>query len=239
VIDYPQLATFRFPLQGSVIINPPGELVRLTVTGSGFIVTDTDDNTEVYNVSGVLQSIRSRAGVTQTLTYAGSLWSNVTDGFGNSLSASRNASGSIYQIVASGVVTYYNYDAASRLQAVTYPDSSTRSYAYADSRFISALTAETDETGSVLNTWSYNTQGRAVTAQQAGGANAQTLSYNANSSVAVTDALGAARTFTYARIGDCYRVTAISGSQCATCSDGAAATYDAHGFVASRTEVSN
>jgi RHS repeat-associated protein len=62
------------------------------------------------------------------------------------------------------------------------------------------------------------------------------LTYNSNGSVTITDALGAVRTFTYTRVGDMNRATSISGSQCPTCEDSAATSYDAAGFVASRTD---
>ena len=61
----------RYPVQGGVVTNPAGISVRFAVTGSGFTVTDDDDNVETYNSSGVLQSITSRAGVVQTISYSG------------------------------------------------------------------------------------------------------------------------------------------------------------------------
>jgi len=44
------------------------------------------------------------------------------------------------------------------------------------------------------------------------------------------------RTFTFTRIGDVNQNTSISGSQCPTCQDSAATTYDRYGWVASRTD---
>lgn len=63
-----------------------------------------------------------------------------------------------------------------------------------------------------------------------------TLQYPGNGSVTSTDALGAVRTFTFNVIGEQNRVTSISGSQCSTCSEKAATTYDSAGFVSSRTD---
>ncbi|HEX4675748.1 MAG TPA: hypothetical protein VH209_10495, partial [Steroidobacteraceae bacterium] len=63
-----------------------GDRWRLAVTASGFTLTDDQDTVEVYNSAGILQSITTRNGVTQTLVYSGGLLSQVTDSFGNVLS---------------------------------------------------------------------------------------------------------------------------------------------------------
>jgi len=105
-----------------------------------------------------------------------------------------------------------------------------------DSRFINALTAETDESGTQFSTWSYDSQERSTATSEAGGANAVSLAYNTDNSVTTTDALGAVRTFVYTRIGDINRPASISGSQCPTCQEGAATSYDAAGWVSSRAD---
>jgi RHS repeat-associated protein len=230
--------TLRYTLQNGVVNNPPGVSIRLTVTGSGFTVTDDQDNVESYNAAGVLQSITSRSGIVQTISYdSGGLFYEVIDSFGNSLTVTRNAQGSIGSIAANGGGTVqYGYDGAFRLTSVTNLDLTTKSYLYGDSRFVNALTGIVDESGATYSSWTYDAQERALTGQLAGGTNAATLVYNSNGSVTVTDALGAVRTFSYTRIGDINRATSISGSQCPTCQDGAATTYDGAGWVASRTD---
>ncbi len=185
----------------------------------------------------MLQSIKSRAGVVQTLSYSGALWSGVTDSFGNSLTVARNAQGSIGSItVNGGALVQYGYDSALRLHTVMNLDSTTKIYNYGDSRFVNALTSTVDESGATYSSWGYDSQERATSTTQAVGANAMGLTYNNNGSVTTTDALGAVRTFTYARVGDANQSTSISGSQCPTCRDSAATTYDSAGFVSSRTD---
>ncbi len=77
----------RFPIQGGVVTNLPGVSMRFAVTGSGFTLTDDDDNVETYNSAGVLQSVTSRSGLVQTISYdASARFSGVADSFGNSLS---------------------------------------------------------------------------------------------------------------------------------------------------------
>jgi YD repeat-containing protein len=230
--------TLRYTLQNGVINNPPGVSIRLAVTGSGFTITDDDDNIEVYNTAGVLQSITSRAGVVQTISYdSNGLFYQAVDSFGHSITTTRNSQGSVGSIAVSGGGTVqYGYDGAWRLQSVTNLDSTTRSYFYGDSRFVNALTSIVDESVTTYSTWTYDAQERGLTSQLAAGANAATLVYNSNGSVQVTDGLGAVRTFSYTRSGDINKVSSISGSQCPTCEEPAATTYDSAGYVSSRTD---
>ena len=231
----------RYPVTtDGTVSNPPGVSMRLEVTGSGFTLTDDQDTVETYNAAGVLQSITSRAGVVQTLSYNSyGFWSGVTDSFGNSLSVTRvnSPAGNIVSIaVNSGGTVQYSYDSSQRLQTVTNLDGTTQSYVYGNSTFPNALTGEIDESGTTLSSWVYDSQERATSSTQAVGANAVTLAYNSDGSVTTTDALGAVRTFAFTRIGDINQNTSISGSQCPTCQDPAATTYDSYGWVASRTD---
>ena len=226
----------RFPVQNGTIVSPTGIPLTFTVTASGFTVTDDQDNVETYNSAGVLQSITSRAGVVQAVAYdTNGRLSGVTDSFGNLLAITRDGSEHI-RSVAVNSATSIQYTYAASLASVEYQDGTNRSYTYGNMSFPSALTAETDEAGNQYSTWGYDSLGRAASSQEALGADATTLTYNSNGTVAVTDALGAVRTFTYARIGAVNGVASISGSQCATCLEGAATTYDNAGWIASRTD---
>jgi RHS repeat-associated protein len=130
----------------------------------------------------------------------------------------------------------YGYDTQGRLSTATSNDGTVRTYVYESSSFPNALTGVKDEDNSRYSTWGYDTQGRATSTTEAVGAESTSLVYNANGTVTVTDALGAVRTFSFGRYGDRNLVTAISGSQCPTCREGLATTYDTMGFVASRTD---
>ena len=196
------------------ITPPPGSSIRLAVTSTGFTVTDDDDNLEVYNTAGTLQSITSRSGIVQNIAYdSNGLFKSVTDGFGNTLTVTRNTQGSIGSISAGGNTVQYAYNGTFTLSGVTNADSTTVSYQYGDTSFPNAMTGEVDESGVVYSSWGYNSAGQGSSAQEAGGASAYTLQYNSSGSVTATDALGAVRTFSYTRIGDFNKVTGISGSQ--------------------------
>ena len=228
----------RYPVIGGVITNPPGVSLRLAVISGGFTLTDDNDNVETYNSAGVLQSITSRAGVVQTIAYdTNGLFLSATDSFGNSVTVTRNAVRSISEVTLSGGGTVqYTYDGLFRLASVTNLDSTTRSYTYGNSTFANALTALTDESATQFSTWGYDSEERATSTQEYGGAGATTITYNSGGTVTWVDALGASRTFTDTRIGDVNQVTAISGSQCPSCREMAATSYDSAGWVASRTD---
>jgi len=226
----------RYPVQGAVVTNPAGISIRLVVTGSGFTVTDDDDNVESYNSSGVLQSITSRSGVVQTIFYSGGLFSGVTDSFGNSISVARNSQNNIGSVSVSGAGTVqYTYNSTHQLTQVTNLDSTTQGYTY-DSRFTNALTGIIDENGITYSTWTYNAQEQGTQTQEAGSVNTVNLTYNWSGTTTTTDALGASRTFSYTHVGDINKVAAISGSQCPTCQESASTTYDGYGWVASRKD---
>lgn len=230
--------TLRFLRIGSSIINPIGSSLRLAVTSGGFTVTDDQDTVEQYDTSGKLQSITNRDGVTQTLTYnANGQLTSVVDSFGHSLAFTYDTWGTIHSITVNGTGSVqYMYGGHLSLSSVTHLDGTQQSYLYTDSNHPTSLTGVVDEQGITESTWTYDSQNRAIGTQEAGGANAVSLTYNTDGTVTTTDALGAVRTFSYDWIGDINRPTSITGSQCSTCLDGATTTYDAAGWVASRTD---
>jgi uncharacterized protein RhaS with RHS repeats len=64
----------------------------------------------------------------------------------------------------------YGYDAQGRLSTVTYADGSSQTYLYEDTNHPNALTGVMDENGTRFSSWSYDTQGRAISTSEAGGA---------------------------------------------------------------------
>jgi RHS repeat-associated protein len=229
--------TLRYPVINGAVTNPPGISIRLAITGSGYTVTDDQDNVESYSTAGILQSITSRAGVVQTMAYSNGLLSGVTDSFGSTLSIGRNAASQIGSVAfGSAGTVQYGYDGNGRLATVTNLDLTTLTYTYGNSSFPNALTVEHDENASQYVSWTYDSQERANSATLADGALATSISYPTSSSTQVTDGLGAVRMFSFTRVGDINKAIAISGSQCASCEDSAATTYDANGWVSNRTD---
>jgi RHS repeat-associated protein len=195
------------------------------------------DLVELYDVNGKLLSLTTRGGLTQTLNYDSSnRLSSVTDAVGRTLSLSYDSANRVNSMTdPSGGHYLYSYDVNNNLISVQYPDNTTRLYLYENSTFVHAMTGLVDQNGVRFATWTYDAQGRAISSRLAGGAQSGTLSYNAGSTI-VTDALGATRTHYFQKIGSSYKNTGVTAS-CASCPTmSSTASYDANGYVSSRTD---
>lgn len=207
---------------------------------TGWQYTTASNEVETFNAAGKLTSITSRTGFAQTLAYdAKGRLATVTDSFGRRLAFTYDTADRIVTMTdPGGKVFSYGYDATNdNLISVTYPDGTVRNFLYENGTFKDALTGIRDENGSRYATWSYDTQGRAVSSQHAGGAERVDLAYQTDGSVIATDALGASRTFNFTRILGVAKFTSASqpsGSGCVAAAS--ALTYDANGNVASSTD---
>ena len=185
---------------------------------------------------------------TTTVLPAGRLL-RVQDSQGQTLTFGHDASGRIVKVTNSAAQSVrYGYDASNQLATVTYPDSTVRTYHYNEAAHTGganlpgALTSITDENGARFATYDYNSDGRAIGESLAGGADAATLSYTQNinrnvTQTVVTDALGTARTYSFATQFGVTRSTGVSqpgGPGCGAASS--AITYDGNANVASRTD---
>ena len=222
-------------------------------TGWRYILAD--DTVEEYNMSGQLVLITNRAGLTQTLVYDldsaqggdgnPETLDTVTDNFGRKLSFTYDTSGRISTLTdPAGGIYSYAYDVNGNLLSVTYPDGTpgdnsdnpARTYHYEDPNFNHALTGITDENGNRIATWGYDTKSRAVFSEHAGGTERVDLVYNADGTTTVTDSLGHSRTYHFQYLHGVVQVTQVDGDPCTDCGDYADTTYDANGFISSRTD---
>jgi len=89
----------RFTINGNSISAPPSIGIKFQATATGYTLTDANDNVEVYNTNGVLQTITSRAAVVQTMNYdtSGRL-STVLDSFGHKLSLGYDAQNRVFSV---------------------------------------------------------------------------------------------------------------------------------------------
>jgi RHS repeat-associated protein len=127
------------------------------------------------------------------------------------------------------------------LQTVTYPDTTTRTYGYTDTNPINAfaMTSDTDENAHVYADWTYDsTTGRALTSENAGGANLITVAYDDTLGTrTVTNAAGKQWVYDVATFQARYQPSSIAGQ--ASTHTAAATTsysYDANGFVSQVTD---
>ena len=206
---------------------------------TGWKVTTSDDTTEYYNMAGQLNSMVTKAGLTTTLAYnANSQLATVTGPFGHVLSFTYNANGNVSQMTTpDGGVYAYAYNATNSLTSVTYPDMKVRQYVYENTGYPNALTGIIDESGNRYATYAYNAQGRAVSSQHAGGVDLTTITYN-GSATTVTDARNHAYTYTFTKQFGITKPTGLTGVPTPAVG-GKAFSYDANGFIASKTDYNN
>ncbi len=205
---------------------------------NGWKLTLADDTVETYLVGGQLSSVTTRAGLTTTLSYDNTLTNvtRVTGRFGHVLSFTYDANGHVVQTTGpDGAVYAYTYDANNNLTSVTNPDGTKKQYLFENTSFVNALTGITDELGNRFATYAYDTQGRAISTQHAGGGELTTVTYNADGSSTVTDANGNQFTIGTTTQFGLMKASAVSGSP-APSLGGRAFIYDANGFIASKTD---
>ena len=220
----------------------PHSLLRKTSAGgatTGWQLTSSDgDAIETYDANGRFLSLTDTRGRSQTLAYdANGRLTTISDAFGHSFTLTYNTSNRVATLTQpDGSIVTFSYDNANNLIAITWPDTRTRTYHYEDMALPNNLTGITDENGSRFATYGYDSIGRAISTEHAGGAQRVTLSFGSNSTT-VTDALGTARTTSLTTILNVVRGGGSSqpgGSGCGPASS--ALSYDTNGNVASRTD---
>ncbi len=211
------------------------QLVELTSGGTttGWELTNTSDEIEIYDAQGKLTQIEFRGGFTHTFTYDSSnRLSTVTDSFARQLSFTYNANDQVISMTDPASGTYlYSYDANDNLDQVTYPDNTTRVYHYEDTNFVHALTGITDENGHRYATWAYDTSGRATSSEHAGNVDQYTITYNSDGTRTVTDPLGKNRTYDITVINDVAKVASVDQGVCGSCGNTANYSYDNNGNI--------
>ncbi|MBI1771445.1 MAG: RHS repeat protein [Burkholderiales bacterium] len=136
-----------FALNGGIWKSDADVNASLVKNGANWVLTTSDDDIETYNDKGRLMSVRTRAGVVQTLSYnLQNLLETVADSFGRQLSFAYDSELRLQQLtVPDGGKYVYGYDANNNLVSVTYPDLKIRRYVYEDGRFPNSLTGIMDE----------------------------------------------------------------------------------------------
>jgi len=252
---------FRQPPSGNVFV-PDADVadgLERLVDGSGNLTgwkltVASDDSTELYDAAGRLLSITDRAGAAVTLAYstsstplsvapAAGFLISVSDSWGRTLSYVYDINKRITTLRDPGNGSYaFGYDSAGNLASITFPDTQVRQFLYNEQQHTqntalpNSLTGIIDENGDRFATYEYDTQGRVVTTEHAGGAQRYTLAYTTpNALTTVTDAFGVARDYGLTKLLGMVKSTGVAGPACPNCGP-TAQTYDANGNVASRTD---
>ncbi len=205
---------------------------------SGYSYTNPGRASELYDINGKLISITSLDGGVKSFGYANGLLASITDKFSRNITLEYDTNNRINKVIAevdpqtgNEISSYtFAYDEVGNLKSVTYPDGSIRSYLYEDGSFPSHLTGIIDENSDRYATWVYDTSGRGVLSEHAGGANRGTVAYNADGTTTSTDASGQTVTYHYETINGVKRIVQIEGGFCQACGGGNhATTYDTNG----------
>ena len=172
--------SFGYSTGGVLAVAAPANQNATLVQGTSFwTLTFQNGEKRLFdNTSGNLTEIIDRNGNITQLTYDGvGRLTTVTDPVSRHLYFSyANGSSLLVVSVTSdfGISLTYAYDTQNRLSLVTNPDSSTLTFTYNSQ---SLITAVTDSEGKILESHTYDTNGRGLTSAQANGVQAVTLSY--------------------------------------------------------------
>ena len=242
-VTRPNGTTEIFEFDGNVWSNHLDASVTLEQSGSNWIYTDRSDTRETYNSDGRLISIAKRNGQVTTLDYtltaaAGgddddTTLDRVTGPFGHVLTFSYNANGELSNVTSPVGTTTYTYDGSGNLQTATNPDLTEKTYHFEDANFPHHLTGISDENLDRFATWGYDTEGRAILSEHAGGKERVQLVFNPDDTTTLTLANGATRTYHYTTEQGQRKLQMLTGASCAQCSEGAIAdrVYDANGYL--------
>ena len=162
---------------------------QITQTAGGYNLWLKDGTVHQFNSNGRLNSLTDRNGNQTNLAYnlSGKL-SSVIDPFGRLLSFFLNINGRVLSIAdTTGILADYTYGTNSELLSVTYQDNSGYTFTYDSSL---RLAAARDKLNNLLESHTYDSQGRAITSQRDGGVENYTLNYFSTTETHVTDALG-------------------------------------------------
>ncbi|MFT5419326.1 MAG: YD repeat-containing protein [Candidatus Endobugula sp.] len=136
----------------------------------------------------------------------------------------------------------YSYDNRKNLVSSTYPDSTEEIYHYESVSFKKALTGITNRSGERYVSWTYDDQGRASSSSSPNNVNLIQLDYSMLSNsvdpyLMITNPLGKKTSYHYSVDDQKNHLILVDGEISANCaSANQAYTYDANGFMASKTD---
>ncbi len=234
-IEYQSYNTAGF----SAISNYQGKLQHFKTGDVRWRYSANTGDIEEYSAEGRLLFVTALNGMKQSLIYDSSsgLLSHVQDTTGSKLRFAYT-NGLLTSVTTDdNKVISYAYTTNGLMSDVTYPDTTRRLYHYEDLRFPTFLTGITDERGVRYATWAYDTQGRAISSEHAGGVEKTLLSFNADNSTTVTNSLGKKTIYHFADIAGARRVVKVEGQPTTNCMGANQDyTYTPEGWVASKTD---
>lgn len=194
-------------------------------TATGFRYTHHDLSTVDFDAAGNLVSLNSEDGRSTTVAYdaSGNLVS-ITDPFGRRVTVAVDANGHISTITGPlGRIWSYVYDASNNLTSVVYPDGTSRQYVYGDVNDVHNLTGVIDEAGRTHKSIAYDAQDRATFSSLPLTGYQDSVTYNADGTVSVTESDGRVVSYTISNINGLPYIASRTDCGCGTAAD---FTYD-------------
>ncbi|HLA11235.1 MAG TPA: Ig-like domain-containing protein [Pyrinomonadaceae bacterium] len=150
-----------------------------------------DGETHNFSGAGKLLSINDLQGNQTTLSYDSTdHLMGITDSVGRAVQVTSDSAGRVVEISdAMGSIATYSYGVNNELLAVTYLDGSRFTFSYVASPRL-LLATVTDALGNVVESHSYDSQGRATTSAKHDNVELVTLNYVSTSQTNVMDAEG-------------------------------------------------
>ncbi|KPG79508.1 type IV secretion protein Rhs [Stenotrophomonas maltophilia] len=179
------------------------------------------DSISTFGADGRLAAKRFADGTSLTYIYDDSdRLAAVTHSSGRTLEfvyQSNDYEALISSVLVEGIpLATYTYTPQNQVATVTYAGGGVRTYHYENQAFPQHLTGITAEDGRRYSTFTYDSIGRVISSQHAGGADGVTLAYSPNGGAVVTDALGRQTDYTLTPGGDSApsrKVTGLTDSQ--------------------------
>ncbi len=257
----PDGQVLRFANNQGYIVGLPGRTEKLLKVSNSennsqlvtvYRLTLKDKTVESYNEEGKLLLVKYPSGISHKVLYSVSPTSGMDriyvsrmddDGvFSETLRLSlsdENITFASYR----GDSMYFEYDTVNdvdRLLRVTYKDDSSRIYLYENTIYPHFITGIIDESGNRTSSVEYDAQGRAISSEVGvpnSGIERTEIEYHADGSRTLTNSLGKQATYHFTQFNGEYKMTQVEGHPSANCaSANQAYTYDANGFMASKTD---
>lgn len=222
------------------------QAVTLTDGNPGVKLTNNNDESEFYDVTGRLVSIQSRTGDSHTLNYDAQtgLLSSVSDGFGSTLDFTYDTDGRIDKLMFPDNTNYvqYTYTTKGGYGSASYPWASsarlTRTYHYEDTNNARLLTGITDERNKRYITWEYDSDGYATKSTNPNDVGKVTFVKESDGRITTTNALGKKTKYDFDIINGSSRLVSVEGVASANCAANVRnITYDSNGYRDTSTDV--
>lgn len=225
--------------------------IRLSSTPSGFVLVTENDDTEIYNRNGVLQSITTRDGRTISIQHHPTgILSSVTDDHGRSLAFAIDSDKAHIASVTdpNGKQLQFQYTTSDQLGGISWVDQNgvtrQRTYLYEQQTDSTLLTGIVEENGDRYSSYAYYPSGQVrstvLWSDATRQVNQRTFTYPSNKSSTVTSPLGSTVTYSFALIAGAQRMTG-SSEVCPSCGAAGAQSisYDTSGYLQSATNFNN